>query len=78
MIRMLTESSCNSSSRTRLLLLNTFDLAEDSITLDTVTDWVQKLNATFPEQFEEISHKVEKCDLKTELKDVRSSVFQSF
>lgn len=62
----------------RVLLLNTFELAEDSISLDTVTDWITKLNTTFPEEFAAIAHKIETCDLKNELKDVRSSLFLSF
>lgn len=59
-----------SSPRTRMLLLNSFELAEDSITLDNVTDWITKLNTTFPAQFAEISHKLETCDLQNDLKDV--------
>ncbi|TNN02096.1 hypothetical protein fugu_009583 [Takifugu bimaculatus] len=51
------------------LLLNTFDLAEDSISLDTVTDWITKLNTTFPEEFAAIEHRIETCDLTNELKD---------
>lgn len=61
----------------RILLLNTFELAEDSISLDTVTEWITKLNTTFPEQFAAIAHKMENCDLNNELKDVRSSLFLS-
>lgn len=68
----------SSPSRVRLLLLNTFDLAEDSITLDTVSDWITKLNTTFPQQFAEISHQVEVCDLTKELDNVCSSLFLSF
>lgn len=66
------------SSRVRMLLLNTFDLAEDSITLDNVSDWITKLNTTFPNQFAEISHKVETCELTAELENVCSSLFLSF
>lgn len=66
------------SSRVRMLLLNTFDLAEDSITMDNVTDWITKLNTTFPNQFAEISHKVETCELTAELENVCSSLFLSF
>lgn len=67
-----------SSSRMRLLLLNTFELAEDSVTLDNVTDWITRLNATFPQQFAEISHKLKPCELTKELDDVRSSLLLSF
>uniref|UniRef100_H2SKA2 Transporter n=1 Tax=Takifugu rubripes TaxID=31033 RepID=H2SKA2_TAKRU len=59
----------NCLERMRVLLLNSFDLAEDSISLDTVTDWITKLNTTFPEEFAAIEHKIETCDLKNELKD---------
>uniref|UniRef100_A0A8D3DZF2 Transporter n=1 Tax=Scophthalmus maximus TaxID=52904 RepID=A0A8D3DZF2_SCOMX len=53
--------------RTRILLLNTFDLAEDKITMDTVFEWIERLNATYPQQFAEISSKLETCDLEKEL-----------
>ena len=70
-------SSCKSLflrfSRTRLLLLNTFDLAEDTISMDTVFEWVEKLNATYPQEFAEISSQLEKCDLENELDSVCSS-----
>lgn len=62
----------------RILLLDTFELAEDSITLDNVTDWISKLNATFPEQFADISHKVKTCELTKELDNVCSSLLLSF
>lgn len=62
----------------RILLLNTFELAEDSISLDTVNDWITKLNTTFPEEFEAIAQQIETCNLENELKDVRSSLFLSF
>ncbi|XP_071326221.1 sodium- and chloride-dependent transporter XTRP3-like [Trachinotus anak] len=55
----------NCLERIRILLLNTFNLAEDSITIDTVYEWVEKLNATYPQQFAEL--KLEKCDLESEL-----------
>ncbi|KAG7474217.1 sodium-and chloride-dependent transporter XTRP3 [Solea senegalensis] len=57
----------NCLERSRMLLLNTFDLAEDSITIDTVFDWIKKLNATYPEQFAQIEDKLEVCDLESEL-----------
>lgn len=66
-----------SSFRTRVLLMNTFNLAEDSITIDSVLEWITKLNTTFPEQFAEIANKLENCDLKTELKTVCFSLLQS-
>uniref|UniRef100_G3NKB5 Transporter n=1 Tax=Gasterosteus aculeatus TaxID=69293 RepID=G3NKB5_GASAC len=57
----------NCLDRTRLLLLNTFDLAEDSINIDSVFEWIERLNTTFPEQFAAIAHKLEGCDLENEL-----------
>lgn len=57
----------NCLERTRLLLLNTFDLAEDSITIDNVFNWIEKLNATHPMTFDEISGKLENCSLEQEL-----------
>ncbi|KAM8869561.1 sodium- and chloride-dependent transporter XTRP3 [Spinachia spinachia] len=53
--------------RTRLLLLNTFDLAEESINMDSVFEWIERLNTTFPEQFAGIAHRLEGCDLESEL-----------
>ncbi|XP_042281232.1 sodium- and chloride-dependent transporter XTRP3-like isoform X3 [Thunnus maccoyii] len=53
--------------RTRLLLLNAFSLAEDSITLDNVFEWIEKLNTTYPQQFAELANKLENCDLESEL-----------
>lgn len=64
------------SSRTRLLLLNTFDLAEDSINIDSVFEWIERLNTTFPEQFAAIAHKLEGCDLENELDTVRTPPLQ--
>uniref|UniRef100_A0A3P8VLK2 Transporter n=1 Tax=Cynoglossus semilaevis TaxID=244447 RepID=A0A3P8VLK2_CYNSE len=52
---------------TRLLLLNTFDIAEDNITLDTALDWVRELNMTYPEKFAEIADQLQTCDLEKEL-----------
>ncbi|XP_022609046.1 sodium- and chloride-dependent transporter XTRP3 [Seriola dumerili] len=57
----------NCLERTRILLLNTFNLAEDTITMDTVFEWTEKLNATYPQQFAEIANKLETCDLESEL-----------
>ncbi|KAJ3597859.1 hypothetical protein NHX12_001375 [Muraenolepis orangiensis] len=52
--------------RTRLLLLNAFDIAEDLINIDNVGDWVETLNATHPEHFASLTG-LEKCDLEAEL-----------
>lgn len=57
----------NCLERTRILLLNTFNLAEDTINMDNVLDWIQKLNATYPEQFYEIANDTGNCDLEKEL-----------
>ncbi|TDH12220.1 hypothetical protein EPR50_G00069740 [Perca flavescens] len=57
----------NCLERTRLLLLNTFSLAEDSITVDSLSNWIDRLNTTYPEQFAELTNKLEDCNLETEL-----------
>ncbi|KAG9345108.1 hypothetical protein JZ751_009649 [Albula glossodonta] len=57
----------NCQERLRMLLLNTFDLAEDSINLDNINHWITKLNQTYPEQFASIASKIDPCDLQDEL-----------
>ncbi|XP_037310094.2 sodium- and chloride-dependent transporter XTRP3-like [Pungitius pungitius] len=57
----------NCLERTRLLLLNTFDQAEDSINMDNVFEWIERLNSTFPEQFAGIANRLEGCNLEKEL-----------
>uniref|UniRef100_A0A3Q3K2Q1 Transporter n=1 Tax=Monopterus albus TaxID=43700 RepID=A0A3Q3K2Q1_MONAL len=57
----------NCLERTRLLLLNAFNLAEDSVTIDSVFEWIEKLNTTYPQQFDIIANKLENCDLESEL-----------
>lgn len=71
--------SCNCIfyCRTRLLLLNTFDLAEDSITIDNAVEWIEKMNTTYPQQFAELAYKLEICDLESELDTVGSSSLHS-
>lgn len=59
--------------RMRTLMLNTFDLPEDNITINNVLEWMEKLNSTYPSQFAEIAGLVEKCDLESELDTVCSS-----
>lgn len=66
------------SSRTRLLLLNSFNLAEDSITMDNVFVMIEKLNTTYPEQFAELADTLEKCNLESELDTVCSSSLNLF
>ncbi|KAG5271506.1 hypothetical protein AALO_G00180650 [Alosa alosa] len=53
--------------RMRLLLLNTFDMAEDTITLDNVDYWITELNRTHPDQFANLAPKLDTCDLVAEL-----------
>ncbi|KAG7469868.1 hypothetical protein MATL_G00133380 [Megalops atlanticus] len=53
--------------RVRLLLLNTFDMAEDTISMDNINYWIAELNRTHPEQFAGIASKLETCDLEAEL-----------
>ncbi|KAM6893358.1 sodium- and chloride-dependent transporter XTRP3 [Xenentodon cancila] len=53
--------------RTRTLLLNTFELAEDSITIVNVFKWIEVLNSTYPSQFAELAGTLEKCNLEAEL-----------
>ncbi|XP_065126589.1 sodium- and chloride-dependent transporter XTRP3-like isoform X1 [Paramisgurnus dabryanus] len=53
--------------RTRLLLLNTFDLSESEITADNVSVWISLLNHTRPEEFAAIASKIENCNLESEL-----------
>ncbi|XP_029599402.1 sodium- and chloride-dependent transporter XTRP3 [Salmo trutta] len=53
--------------RVRLLLLNTFDLAEDTISLENVNHWIAELNRTHPEQFASLGSRLETCDLEAEL-----------
>ncbi|XP_033854640.2 sodium- and chloride-dependent transporter XTRP3-like [Acipenser ruthenus] len=53
--------------RTQLLLINTFDLTEDSIKPDNLDDWISHLNASFPDKFATISSQIEGCDLESEL-----------
>lgn len=62
--------------RTRVLVLNTFDLAETSVTIDNVLDLIGTLNTTYPQEFGEIADKLETCDLDKELQNVRSSLWQ--
>uniref|UniRef100_A0A3B5Q8V3 Transporter n=1 Tax=Xiphophorus maculatus TaxID=8083 RepID=A0A3B5Q8V3_XIPMA len=57
----------NCLERTRILLLNSFNLAEDSIIINNVFEMIEKLNTTFPEQLAELSNKLEDCNLENEL-----------
>ncbi|XP_004077688.1 sodium- and chloride-dependent transporter XTRP3 [Oryzias latipes] len=57
----------NCLERTRVLLLNTFSLAEDSISLNNVLEVMDRLNATYPQQFAELSSRLEDCSLESEL-----------
>uniref|UniRef100_A0A8C9SFM2 Transporter n=1 Tax=Scleropages formosus TaxID=113540 RepID=A0A8C9SFM2_SCLFO len=53
--------------RVKLLLLNTFSLAEDTINVDNITYWITELNKTHPNQFADLLPKLESCDLEAEL-----------
>ena len=53
-----------------MLLLNTFDMAEELITLDNVGGWAEKLNSTYPEKFAGLTAVLEECDLEAELGNV--------
>ncbi|KAG1932342.1 sodium-dependent neutral amino acid transporter B(0)AT2 [Pimephales promelas] len=53
--------------RMRLLLLNTFDLSEDTISVENVSSWISHLNYTHPERFAAIASKIEDCSLEAEL-----------
>lgn len=57
--------------------MNTFDLAEDSISMENVFDWIEKLNTTHPLQFAQIADKYDDCNLESELDTVCSSPVQS-
>ncbi|XP_019735494.1 sodium- and chloride-dependent transporter XTRP3-like [Hippocampus comes] len=57
----------NCLERTRIVLLNTFNLAEDTINKNNVLDWIKILNSTYPEQFAELGNQLETCDLNDEL-----------
>lgn len=54
----------------RLLLLNTFDLSEESISVENISSWISHLNYTHPERFEAIASKIEDCSLEAELDTV--------
>ncbi|XP_029927904.1 sodium- and chloride-dependent transporter XTRP3A [Myripristis murdjan] len=53
--------------RMRLLMLNGFDLAEDTINIEDVLDWMVKLNSTYPDKFAGLADRVETCSLENEL-----------
>ncbi|KAJ8288257.1 hypothetical protein COCON_G00009160 [Conger conger] len=57
----------NCQERMRMLLLNTFDMAEDTINTDDIKYWLEELNRTHTELFETISSQVERCSLESEL-----------
>ncbi|XP_073781663.1 sodium- and chloride-dependent transporter XTRP3 isoform X2 [Danio rerio] len=53
--------------RNRLLLLNTFDLSEETISVENVTAWISQLNSTHPDTFSTITDKIQDCSLEAEL-----------
>lgn len=66
------KSSDDFSCRTRVLVLNTFDLAEANVTIDNVLEVIETLNTTYPQQYQQIADKLEVCDLDKELQNVGS------
>ncbi len=56
--------------RMRLLLLNAFDLSEESISAENITAWIHHLNITDPERFASIASKIQLCSLEAELDTV--------
>ncbi|KAJ8273170.1 hypothetical protein GJAV_G00098420 [Gymnothorax javanicus] len=54
-------------SRVRMLLINTLDVAENSITSENMSQWMAELNSTHPEQFPALAYKLESCSLESEL-----------
>lgn len=59
----------NCLERMRILVLNTFDLAEDSVTINNVTELIKTLNATYPLEFEKIADELVECNLDKELEN---------
>ncbi|KAM4632873.1 sodium- and chloride-dependent transporter XTRP3 [Polymixia lowei] len=53
--------------RMRLLLLNTFELAEDSISMENVNEWMERLSQMHPGQFAGLADRLENCSLEAEL-----------
>ncbi|KAJ8268282.1 hypothetical protein COCON_G00134540 [Conger conger] len=53
--------------RVRMLLVNSLDVAEDSITTDNMTHWLAELNSTHPDQCSALASKLESCSLQSEL-----------
>lgn len=53
--------------RMRVLLLNTFDLAEDTINIGNINHWISELNSTHPDEFASLAGRLETCDLEVEL-----------
>ncbi|XP_017559404.1 sodium- and chloride-dependent transporter XTRP3 isoform X1 [Pygocentrus nattereri] len=53
--------------RMRLLLMNTFELAEDTVHIDNISFWITDLNRTQPEQIAAIASRIETCSLEAEL-----------
>ncbi|XP_074540018.1 sodium- and chloride-dependent transporter XTRP3 [Halichoeres trimaculatus] len=57
----------NCLESTRIKLLNAFSLSEDTINMDNIFEWIQRLNETFPHQFAELGLPEVPCDLNEEL-----------
>uniref|UniRef100_W5M1P1 Transporter n=1 Tax=Lepisosteus oculatus TaxID=7918 RepID=W5M1P1_LEPOC len=64
------KATCNYErclDRMILLLLNTFDMEEDSIKPENLDYWKIELNTTYPDKFASISSRLEVCSLEAEL-----------
>ncbi|XP_034029824.1 sodium- and chloride-dependent transporter XTRP3A-like [Thalassophryne amazonica] len=57
----------NCLERIRLLLMNSFNLAEDSITIDNIFEWIERLNSTYPQEYAEVTNGTNTCYLENEL-----------
>uniref|UniRef100_UPI0037E739EF sodium- and chloride-dependent transporter XTRP3-like n=1 Tax=Semicossyphus pulcher TaxID=241346 RepID=UPI0037E739EF len=52
----------------RVQLLNAFSLSEDSINIDNIFEWIERLNSSYPQQFAELDPPLQElCSLEKEL-----------
>ena len=65
-------------SRIRVVLLNTFDMAEDSINMDNIFDMMKELSTAYPQQYAELNITSDTCNLNKELDNVCSASLPSF
>ncbi|XP_078395744.1 sodium- and chloride-dependent transporter XTRP3A isoform X2 [Cetorhinus maximus] len=64
--------------RMMLLLTNTFDLEENAVKTDTITEWISFLNVTQPDKFATIASQIETCDLQSHLDTAAEGTGLSF